>query len=90
MEIIYIVMYTKTLWMTNLTLLREMDVEFGYLYHNNMRPLYCLGDNYLEQHAKIIPFGVSVITDNFHHLHFYTPNDKNWTADVTFYHLLQI
>ena len=40
-----------------------------------------------------------VITDNFHHLlmkfhsyvqtHFYIPNDKNWTVDVKFYHLLQ-
>ena len=39
-----------------------------------------------------------VITDNFHHLlmkfhiyvrtHFYTPNDKNKTANVKFYHLL--
>ena len=42
---------------------------------------------------------VYVITDNFHHLlmkfysyvqtHFYIPNDKNWTVDVKFYHLLQ-
>ena len=42
--------------------------------------------------------GTIVITDNFHHLlmkfhiyvrtHFYTPNDKNSTADVKFYHLL--
>ena len=22
-------------------------------------------------------------------LHFYIPNDKNWTVDVKFYHLLQ-
>ena len=41
----------------------------------------------------------SAITDNFHYLlmqfhsyvrtHFYIPNDKNWTEDVKFYHLLQ-
>ena len=42
---------------------------------------------------------VTVITDDFHHLlmkfhsyiqiHFYISNDKNWTVDVKFYHLLQ-
>ena len=53
----------------------------------------------LNQHRSYGSIFFIVITDNFHHLlmkfhsyvqtHFYIPNDKNWTVDVKFYHLLQ-